>query len=409
MQSRNRLASYLLGATTARVGDEMSGPALLLLGLAVTGSTSTASALLAGLTFSAAVGGPLFGVILDRSPRPGRILAGALTAYALALMTIWLLLGTAPVAAVVAIALAAGLLGPALSGGWTARLPQVVGATPLGRATVLDAMTFDVGTLVGPVLAGLVAALVGAPAAVVTAAGLIALAVPVAWSLPDRPVGLDPPTTTIGTDLVAGARTIVRSVPLLRATVASTVSSTGLGLLVVAVPMLGEDVFGDRDLGPVLLGVTAAAALVANAALARRPASVAADTVLWLSCLLLAVGLSLAATRSPVVLVVAVVLVGIAEGPQLTALFTVRHREAPERLRSQIFTTGASLKVTGYAVGAAIAGPIVTWSVPGALLVGAGLQLLAAACFAALTLVSRTRRVRPPSDPAASTLPAAGP
>ncbi|GAA3081341.1 hypothetical protein GCM10020000_79050 [Streptomyces olivoverticillatus] len=50
-------------------------------------------------------------------------------------------------------------------------------------------------------------------------------------------------------------------------------------------------------------------------------------------------------------LIVAVFVAGIGEGPQLAALFAVRHREAPEHLRGQIFTTGASLKITGFALG----------------------------------------------------------
>ncbi|MFJ4340057.1 hypothetical protein [Streptomyces sp. NPDC088915] len=75
---------------------------------------------------------------------------------------------------------------------------------------------------------------------------------------------------------------------------------------------------------------------------------------------------------------------GIGEGPQLTALFAVRHREAPERLRSQVFTTGASLKTTGFALGAAVAGPVATWSLPGALLLAAGTAALAVPAFFAV-------------------------
>jgi hypothetical protein len=79
---RYTLRHYLTGATAARTGDEMSGPALLLLGLSVTGSPALGSALLAGLTISSGVGGPVLGAILDRSPAPGRLLGLALVAYA---------------------------------------------------------------------------------------------------------------------------------------------------------------------------------------------------------------------------------------------------------------------------------------------------------------------------------------
>ena len=58
---RRGLRRYLAGAAVARAGDEMSGPALLLLGFAVTGRPETGSGLLAGLTIAGAAGGPLFG------------------------------------------------------------------------------------------------------------------------------------------------------------------------------------------------------------------------------------------------------------------------------------------------------------------------------------------------------------
>ena len=60
----------------------MTGPALLLLGFAVTGRPGAGAALLAALTLAAAAGGPLFGALLDRSPRPHRVLALTLSVYA---------------------------------------------------------------------------------------------------------------------------------------------------------------------------------------------------------------------------------------------------------------------------------------------------------------------------------------
>ena len=77
----------------------------------------------------------------------------------------------------------------------------------------------------------------------------------------------------------------------------------------------------------------------------------------------------------------AVALGGAGEGPQLTALFAVRHRESPEHLRGQIFTTAASLKVGGLAAGAALAGPLAGRSVTACLLVAAGFELCAAAAY----------------------------
>ncbi|MFK4799766.1 MFS transporter [Streptomyces sp. MPA0124] len=382
MRKRYSFRSYLVGAVAARAGDEMSGPALMLAAFAVTGSTIAASSLLAGITISAAAAGPMLGALLDRADRPGRLLAGALAAYAVGLGMILGGLGRWPFAVTLLIAMVTGLLGPALSGGWTAQLPRVVVGDHLPRANALDAMTFSVASLAGPALAGGVAEASGAPMAVVVSVVLIASALPAAWMLPARP-GRVPgvQATSVAGDLVAGVRVIVGRPSLARATLTSSVSCIAQGMLTACIPLLGERVLGGAGRGAVLLSCVAISALAANVVLARFPRSVAPDTVIWASALVQAAALALAAWGQPVVLVVAVLIAGTGEGPQLAALFAVRHREAPEHLRGQIFTTGASLKITGFALGAAVAGPVAAWSLPGALALAAGVAVFAALVF----------------------------
>src|ERR1700733_1125398 len=177
------LWKYLAGAAVSRAGDEMSGPALLLLGFAGTGRPSAGSALLAPLTIAAAVGGPLFGALLDRSPRPDRVLALTLAVYALGVIAIATAAGRVAMPLVVVIALAAGLFNPAVAGGWTSQLPRLVPGADLAPGSALDAMTFSAASLAGPGMAALIAAGFGARLAVIVAAALVGLAVPAACSL----------------------------------------------------------------------------------------------------------------------------------------------------------------------------------------------------------------------------------
>lgn len=354
----------------------------MLAAFALAGSTTDASSLLAGITISAALGGPVLGALLDRAEHPGRLLAGALVLYATGLGTILVGLGRFPFAVTMLIAVLAGLLGPALSGGWTAQLPRVALEDHLSRANALDAMTFSVASLAGPALAGGVAQTLGAPTAVAVSAVLIGLALPAALMLPARPGrARGVRTTSVITDLAGGLRVVVGSPPLARATLTSVLSCAAQGMLTACIPLLGERVLGGAGRGAVLLSCAAGSALVANAVLARFPRSVAPDTIIWASALVQAAALASAASGRPAVLIVAVLVAGIGEGPQLAALFAVRHREAPERLRGQIFTTGASLKITGFALGATVAGPVAAWSLPGALLLAAGVAVLAALGF----------------------------
>ncbi|WP_371094820.1 MFS transporter [Streptomyces sanglieri] len=382
MKKRYSLRVYLVGAVAARAGDEASGPALMLAGFALTGSTTDASSLLAGITISAAVGGPVLGTLLDRASRPGRLLAGALVVYAAGLGAILAGLGHLPFAVTILIAVLTGMPAPALSGGWTAQLPRVVPDDGLPRANMLDAMTYGAASLAGPALAGVAAELLGAPTAVVVSAGLIGLALPTALMLPARPVREHVlRKTAVVSDLIAGFRAIVRQPPLARATLTSVVSCVAQGMLTACAVFLGEHVLGGAGRGAMLLSGAAVSALVANAVLARFPYSLAPDTIIWAGALVQAAALVLATSEQPSLLVVAVLALGIGEGPQLAALFAVRHREAPEHLRGQIFTTGASLKITGFALGAAVAGPIATWSLRGALALAASVAVLAALAF----------------------------
>ena len=95
----------------------------------------------------------------------------------------------------------------------------------------------------------------------------------------------------------------------------------------------------------------------------------------------------------------AVALAGAGEGPQLTALFAVRHRETPADLRGQVYTTAASLKIAGLAAGAALAGPLAGWSVTACLLIAAGTELGAAAAYLTAGFTGPGRRERAAAAP----------
>ncbi|MGW2320226.1 MFS transporter [Streptomyces sp. NPDC001155] len=261
-------------------------------------------------------------------------------------------------------------------------MPRVVPGDRLPRANTLDAMTFGLAGLAGPVLAGGLAQGLGASTAVVVSAALIGSAAPAAWTRPGRPAPVREIRrgSLIG-DLAAGLRVIVGKPRLARATLASAVCCVAQGMLTACVPLLGDRVLGSAGRGALLLSGAAVSALLANAVLARFPQSVTPDSVIWGAALIQAGALALAATGRPAVLVLGLLLSGIGEGPQLTALFAVRHREAPDHLRGQIFTSGASLKITAFASGAAIAGPLATWSLPGTLATAAGVAALAVPAF----------------------------
>lgn len=370
---------YLIGASAARMGDEASGPALLLLGFAVTGSAGTGSGLLAGLTIAAAAGGPVFGAVLDRSRRPERVLAGALAAYALGLGAIQVSTGRLPLLLVVCLAAVTGLPGPAVAGGWSSQLPRVVSRDELPRCSALDALTFDVASLAGPALAAVIAAWAGARPAVAVSAALVALGVPAACSLAPAPAR-SASGKPLRRQLAEGFTVILARPALRRATAASVVSCMGTAMLLVCCPVLGQQRLGAAPRGVLLLSAAAAASLIANLVLGRRPPR-RPDGLVLASTLLLSLSMAAAAVAPGWLTLLAVGSSGAGEGPQLTGLLAVRHRETPSAVRGQVFTTAASLKIGGLAAGAALGGPLASRSVTVCLLTAAGIHLAAAVTY----------------------------
>ncbi len=386
------VSGYLAGATAARTGDEMSGPAIVLLAYAVTRSSAAGSALLAGLTIAAAVGGPVFGALLDRAPRPERLLAAVLAGYAAGIFAISASVGRLALPAVVVIALAAGMLNPAVAGGWTAQLPRLATGDSLQRASALDGLTYSTASLAGPGLAALIAAALGARLAVIAAAALVGLAASaalMAWRHATMPLPRRSPFRP-----AAGLIAIARIPPLRRATATSVVSFVGVGMLLVCCPVLGAQRLGGAARGPLLISAMAVAALGANALLARRQFRHEPDIRVFASTLILAASMAAAAIAAGWLTLLAVAVGGVGDGPQLTALFAVRHRDSPPHMRGQVFSTAASLKIAGLSAGAALAGPLVGWSLTGCLLAAAGTELCAAAIY---LVTGPTRRQQPGS------------
>jgi hypothetical protein len=196
--------------------------------------------------------------------------------------------------------------------------------------------------------------------------------------------------------MAAGFAEIVARRPLLRATATSVVSYVGIGMLLVCCPLLGAQRLGAPARGALLISAMAAASLAANAILARRPWRAAPDTAVLVSTLVIGAGMAAAAAAPGWLALLAVAVSGAGEGPQVTALFAVRHREAPEHMRAQIFTTAASVKIGGLAAGAALAGPLAGRSVVTCLLIAAGTQACAAATY---LLIGPGRAVEPLPPP----------
>jgi MFS family permease len=373
--------AFLLAATLARLASEMFPVAAVLLVLDRTGRPGLAGAVVAATTLPAVVTGPVLGAWLDRTPRRRVALATNQVLLAASLLGILAAAGQAPGGVLLALAALAGVTGPLATGGYTSMIPLLVPGPLLARANALEAASFNTAAIAGPATAGAVAAAAGPAGAVLAEAALAALALPAIARLPrvEAPAGDQPAplAATIRQGLAVLART-----PVLRGvTVATAVGMGGTGLLILAMPFWAERL-GAGQAGAGYLWAALETGAIAGALAAARP------TAGWPPQRVVLAGLSLfglvvvawpLAPSFPAA-VALVALAGLAEGPAFAATFATRQRWSPPALRGQIFTTAASVKLGAFAVGSALAGPVVAEAgVTGALVAVGALQLLAVA------------------------------
>ncbi len=179
----------------------------------------------------------------------------------------------------------------------------------------------------------------------------------------------------------SGLRTIAASRALRRATLVSVISYFGFGMVGVVAPLVGQATMGRAGFGGLLLSGLSVAALLATAVYGKWPDVVPADLVVGVTPLILALGFVLLMTSSQALAMVAMVVLGVADGPQTAALLAVRHRESEDSSRSQVFMTGSSLKIAAASLGMAFAGHLGASSLPLALAVAGAAQLVATTVY----------------------------
>jgi len=371
--------AFLLAATLARLASEMFPVAAVLLVLDRTGRPGLAGAVVAATTLPAVVTGPVLGAWLDRTNRRRVALASNQVLLAASLLGILAAAGRAPGWALLLLAATAGVTGPLATGGYTSMIPVLVPERLLARANALEASSFNTAAIAGPAVAGVVAATAGPARAVLAEAVLAGLALPAIARLPRvaPPAGDHP--APLATAIRQGL-THLAGTPVLRGvTVATAVGMGGTGLLTLALPFWAERLGAGRA-GAGYLWAALETGAIAGALAAARP------TAAWPPQRVVLAGLGLfglvlaawpLAPSFPAALAL-VALAGLAEGPAFAATFATRQRWSPPSLRGQIFTTAASLKLGAFAVGSALAGPVLSRAdVAGTLVAVGTIQLLA--------------------------------
>lgn len=358
------MGRILLGMVLSRVAASMLGVALVLFTLERFASPGLAGLVTLTSVTPGLVVGPIAGALLDRHGRARLIIVDQAMAFAALLaIAVLAMAGALSEPLLIAITALAALTNPLSNVGLRTLFPLIAPRHLWERVNALDSNGYVVATLVGPPAAGVLVEVLGGPAALLVIAVLYALAAAVIVGVKDPP-GSTSADGRILRNAWDGLRYTLRNRTLLGLGVGLAVLNVGGGIVSIVLPvvLLSDLGLGSAVVGGVwaIMGVTGGV----GALLAGRwriggleqPMIVAGMAAYAATCLLMAGSPTLA------VIIVAVALQGLVNGPMDVALFTLRQRRTDPAWIGRAFAVSMSLNFIGYPIGAALGGQLVTVS-----------------------------------------------
>jgi predicted MFS family arabinose efflux permease len=357
---RPGFARYFATVAGARATGTMFTVSGVLLILERTHDLALAGIVVAAASLPAAVTGPFLGGWLDVTTSRRRLLVLDRMLTALALTAMLMLAGHAPNWLLPLVALLYGATSPLSSGAFSAVLPEVAGPDLLDAANAFEGASINVAFIVGPALAGLIAASAGAPVAIdVQIATGVALAVLIAFdkTFELRPKHAEMAPAGVLHTVAQGLRATWQIEPLRWNITIDGFYVLAWSTLNVGFPAYALALGVGAHVAGYMWAAVAAGSMLGGFALTGRPAAaqprfliggyflaMAASAVLWPLAGSVAVALAM------------IFLTGVLDGPGLVGLISIRQRLAPPHLRAQIFSTANSLHSAATAAGAAGAG-----------------------------------------------------
>lgn len=363
----------------ARTGLQMVALILVLLALerfhepAIAGAVTFLS-IAPGLVVS-----PIAGALLDRHGRTRLVIADyAIEAAALGTIAVLAATDRLSVPLLLVIVALASLTNPLSSTGIRTLFPVLVPPPLWERANAIDSNGYVVASIFGPAAAGGLVATVGSAGALAVTAALFGLAALVTIGLRDPGEGVS--RGRLLGEAWAGVVYVARHPTLRALALAVSTSNIGWGLTFLALPVFVLTRLGQ---GPDFVGSLFALVGVAGSVsvLAFGRVSSSGREARYMGASMLAMGaafLALAVAAHPVVVVLAMLAVGAANGPYDVVLFTLRQRRTDPAWLGRAFAVSMALNYAGFPLGSGLGGVVVAQSVGLAFGVAAALEALAA-------------------------------
>lgn len=362
--AENRDFKVLLGSqAVSALGDAVSFTALPLLVLALTGSGFAMGVVGAVQTLPDFVFGTVAGAMADRSDRKRMMfLADAGRAVLTALIPLSVAAGGPTMAVILVVAAPMSILRSFFLAGYTASIPALVGRSQIGRANSIFEALYSLGFIVGPAIAGVLAATIGpGPALAIDAAsfGVSALGLALVRTDLRAPVDRDrPPILSAireGIDYIL-ASPVLRTIILLWSTVSILIAPLVTALAVRVTRDLGEP---SSTLG-VMLATYGVGTVVGSLISARIINHVRPGIVMLIGNITLGSALVLVALESTIPILFATALVaGVAQSMTLVTYITLRTAYSPDEFLGRIGSTARTVSLGLQPIGLIVGGALI--------------------------------------------------
>jgi len=390
--SHNRDFLLLMsGQGISAFGDALSLTALPLLVLAITGSGIAMGVVGVLNTIPDLVFGLIAGVIADRSDRRLMILGADFgRAVLTGLIPLTIFLHGPTIVVILLIAAPMSMLRALFLAAYTAAMPSLVGRPSLGRATSTLETVYSLSFVVGPSVAGLLAAVVGyGPTIAVDALSFLASSV--AMALIRRPLQerQDRPPLDLraeireGISYIAGHRTLRLAVSYW-----GLISVITAGLIPVLTYFVTKQLQLPTTTFGLLLSINGIGYL-AGAILMNRVRVRSAGLMMLAGTAIEALAMIVAVNGQVVVLLPAAFVVGVSSATVVITYITLRSAAAPDELLGRVGSTARTLSIGLQPIGMITAGVLLDSIGGGVTLLLMGIGLLAATAGFALSKALR--------------------
>ncbi|HET7700429.1 MAG TPA: MFS transporter [Candidatus Limnocylindria bacterium] len=359
------LPRLVVSMALARIGGQMLSLVLVLFAL-----DRYDSAAIAGLvTFLAVAPGlvasPVAGALLDRHGRTRLVVLD----YLIGATSLFLIAGLAyadalPVPALLAIVTVTSLTNPLSNAGVRTLFPVLVPPPLWERANAIDSNGYVVASIIGPALAGLIVATLGAPAALLAIGAIFLAAAAAAAGVRDPSPRTE--ERALLPEAWRGLLYVLRNPSLRALALGVSLANVGWGLFFIALPVLVlERLGGDAAYVGTLFALLGLTGSVAVLVMGRISTAGRGHAFLALAMLgqAAAFGVALLSNGNPLVVAGAMLLLGIATGPFDVTLFTVRQRRTDPAWMGRAFAVSMALNFAGFPLGSALGGAIVPMSI----------------------------------------------